>query len=37
MASRTGCPLDLDLIVKPTSGTLLGGRWKDSITDITRI
>ena len=30
-------PLDADAMVKPSLGTLLGGRSKDSITDITRI
>jgi len=29
-------PLDVDALVKAARGTLLGGREKDSITDITR-
>jgi hypothetical protein len=30
-------PLDADAMVKLSLGTLLGGRWKDSILRITRI
>jgi hypothetical protein len=32
-----GMPLDADAMVKASLGTLLGGRSKDSIIDITRI
>src|ERR1700694_4849915 len=35
--SQTKGHLDVDAMVKASLGTLLGGRLKDSITDITRI